>query len=142
MADEEKQRLLEEIARRDAVIARLEKENELLRQKLDLVLRKLFGKSAESLDAAQLELLLGEPPGKVPASACGDAPAEAASSVPNSERKPRRVAAHRRGYPDRKRLASRSQTLRLPQGRAGAIARHEEHRRPRRPAARQLASRR
>jgi len=83
MADEERQRLLDENAR-------LKMENELLRQKLDLVLRKLFGKSAETLDAAQLELLLGEPPGKPPASAPGDAPAEAASSAPKPERKPRR----------------------------------------------------
>ena len=83
MTPEREQQLLAEIDR-------LKMENELLRQKLDLVLRKLFGKSAESLDAAQLELLLGEPPGKPPASAPGDAPAEAASSAPNSERKPRR----------------------------------------------------
>lgn len=73
-------------------IALLERENELLRQKLDLVLRKLFGKSSETLDPAQLELLLGEPPGKAPASLPPDgAPEEAnASSAPRTERKPRR----------------------------------------------------
>lgn len=73
-------------------IALLERENELLRQKLDLVLRKLFGKSSEALDPAQLELLLGEPPGKAPASPpCGDAPEEAsAASAARTERKPRR----------------------------------------------------
>lgn len=73
-------------------IALLERENELLRQKLDLVLRKLFGKSSETLDPAQLELLLGEPPGKVPASLPPNgAPEEAtASSVARTERKPRR----------------------------------------------------
>lgn len=74
MTPEREQQLLDEIAR-------LKQENELLRQKLDLVLRKLFGKSSETLDPAQLELLLGEPPGKAPASpTCGDAPAEAAGS--------------------------------------------------------------
>lgn len=83
MTPEHEQQLLAEIDR-------LKKENELLRQKLDLVLRKLFGKSAETLDAAQLELLLGEPPGKATASATGDAPAEAVSSAPKPERKPRR----------------------------------------------------
>lgn len=73
-------------------IALLERENELLRQKLDLVLRKLFGKSSEALDPAQLELLLGEPPGKVPASLPPDgAPEEAnAPSAARTERKPRR----------------------------------------------------
>ena len=73
-------------------IALLERENELLRQKLDLVLRKLFGKSSETLDPAQLELLLGEPPGKAPASLPPDgAPEEAnASSAARTERKPRR----------------------------------------------------
>ena len=84
MDDKERQELLAEIAR-------LKQENELLRQKLDLVLRKLFGKSSETLDPAQLELLLGEPPGKAPASApTVDAPAEAASSVVSPGRKPRR----------------------------------------------------
>ena len=84
MTTEREQQLLDEIAR-------LRQENELLRQRLDLVLRKLFGKSSETLDPAQLELLLGEPPGKAPASpTCGDAPAEAASGVARIERKPRR----------------------------------------------------
>ena len=47
-------------------IALLEREKELLRQKLDLVLRKLFGKSSETLDPAQLELLLWRTAGKSP----------------------------------------------------------------------------
>jgi len=51
MTPEREQQLLDEIAA-------LKRENELLRQKLDLVLRKLFGKSSEALDPAQLELLL------------------------------------------------------------------------------------
>jgi transposase len=40
-------------------IAALEKENALLRQKIDLLVRRVFGASSEKLDAAQLELLLG-----------------------------------------------------------------------------------
>ena len=39
--------------------AALEKENTLLRQKIDLLVRRIFGASSEKLDAAQLELLLG-----------------------------------------------------------------------------------
>jgi transposase len=90
MTPEREQQLLERIAH-------LERENELLRRKLDLVLRKLFGKSSEALDPAQLELLLsgeeGPSPGKAPASLDADAPEEAASSDANPDppaRKPRR----------------------------------------------------
>jgi transposase len=90
MTPEREQQLLDENAA-------LKCENELLRQKLDLVLRKLFGKSSEALDPAQLELLLGggegTPPGKAPASLGADAPEEAASSAANPElpaSKPRR----------------------------------------------------
>jgi len=85
MTPEREQELLDEVAR-------WKQECELLRQKLDLVLRKLFGKSSEALDPAQLELLLGEPPGKLLASLPPDgAPEEAsASSVARTERKPRR----------------------------------------------------
>src|SRR5579863_5144795 len=34
------------------------RENELLRQKIDLLIRRVFGSSSEKLDQAQLELLL------------------------------------------------------------------------------------
>jgi transposase len=90
MTPEREQQLLDRIAH-------LERENELLRRKLDLVLRKLFGKSSETLDPAQLELLLGgeegTPPGKAPASLDAGAPEEATSSAANPEppaRQPRR----------------------------------------------------
>ena len=39
-------------------VARLSQENELLRQKLDALARKVFGKSSEQLDKDQLQLLL------------------------------------------------------------------------------------
>jgi transposase len=92
MTPEREQELLGTIDRLESELARSNAENGLLRQKLDLVLRKLFGKSSETLDPAQLELLLGEPPGKAPASLPPDgAPEEAnASSVARTERKPRR----------------------------------------------------
>ena len=85
MTPEREQQLLDEVAR-------LRQENELLRRKLDLVLRKLFGKSSEALDPDQLELLLGEepPPGKILASADGDAPVEAEPNGAKAEHKPRR----------------------------------------------------
>jgi len=91
MTPEREQQLLDELARQAAETARWKQECELLRQKLDLVLRKLFGKSSEVLDPAQLELLLGDPPGKALASfPQGDAPEEAAPSAARTERKPRR----------------------------------------------------
>ncbi len=43
-----------------AEIKRLREENRLLREKLDLVIRQLFGKKSEKLDPAQLELLLSD----------------------------------------------------------------------------------
>jgi transposase len=54
---------------------RLNTENKLLREKVDKLVRKIFGKSSEKLDAAQLELLLQFPEedttlGKSPASPC------------------------------------------------------------------------
>lgn len=81
------------IASRDAEIGRLRIENELLRQKLDLLLRKLFGPSSEKLDPAQLELLLsGEDAAKKP-DAAGPEPAADLIAFPQSkrraERKPR-----------------------------------------------------
>jgi transposase len=54
--------------------SRLLEENRLLRQKVDLLIRQLFGRKSEKLDPNQLELLLsgleeGEVPGKPEASA-------------------------------------------------------------------------
>lgn len=42
-------------------VARLEAENALLRQKIDLLVRRVFGSSSEALDPAQLELLMALP---------------------------------------------------------------------------------
>ena len=39
-------------------ITSLQRENTLLRQKLDALARRFFGKKSEQLDAAQLELLM------------------------------------------------------------------------------------
>ena len=57
-------------------IARLEKENALLRQKIDLLVRKLFGAQSEKLDPAQVLLLLQgmDEPGKAPEPVAAEAP--------------------------------------------------------------------
>lgn len=58
MEDEERQRWIGEVAKRDAEIA-------VLKQTIDALCRRVFGKSCEQLDPAQLELF--EPPKKAPA---------------------------------------------------------------------------
>lgn len=68
-------------------VAQLREENRLLRQKLDLVIRQMFGKKSERLDPAQLELMLSaldESPGKSEASA---AHIELVEAEPKSRRK-------------------------------------------------------
>ena len=60
-----------QLKKRDEQIEALQNENALLRQKLDLLIRKVFGPSSEKLDPSQLEMFLqgGEnPPGKSEAS--------------------------------------------------------------------------
>lgn len=46
--------------------AALKLENRLLREKVDLLVRKVFGRSKEDFDRNQLELLGGNELGKVP----------------------------------------------------------------------------
>jgi transposase len=56
-------------------IAELQAENALLRQKIDLLIRKVFGPSSEKLDPAQLDLFLlnaENAPGKAPASSLAE----------------------------------------------------------------------
>jgi transposase len=66
MNDAERQRLLDEIAKRDAVIERQAAEILVLRQTIDALTRRIFGVSSEKLDPAQLELMLGAVEAKKP----------------------------------------------------------------------------
>ena len=59
MNDDERQSLLDQIAQRDEVIARQAAEIAILKQTIDALCRRIFGKSSEKLDPAQLELMLG-----------------------------------------------------------------------------------
>ena len=83
----------------------LREENRLLREKLDAVIRQLFGKKSERLDPAQLELLLSDvseftnesdEPGKPEASApCSEAElAEALPPKPKKKPRPPRLPKH------------------------------------------------
>ncbi|TCO81347.1 transposase IS66-like protein, partial [Chthoniobacter flavus] len=69
-----------------ARIAELEKENALLRQKIDALARKIYGVSSEKLDPAQLHLLLQglDEPGKAPEPVAAEAPR--CSKVPSPPR--------------------------------------------------------
>lgn len=53
------QNLVDQIARRDEIIARQGAEILILKQTIDALCRRIFGKSSEKLDPAQLELMLG-----------------------------------------------------------------------------------
>jgi transposase len=69
--DVSKKQLLEMLRQRDERIKELQNENALLRQKVDLLVRKVFGASSERLDPSQLDLFLlttENAPGKAPAS--------------------------------------------------------------------------
>ena len=90
-----KKQLLEELRKRDEEIARLNHEMTLMRQKMDLLIRRMFGRSSEKMDASQLDLFLlsiGDESGKGEASSLQEAdPAKttkARSSEPRRERWP------------------------------------------------------
>lgn len=89
MEDEERQQLLGEIAKRDAEIV-------VLKQTIDALCRRVFGKSSEQLDASQLELF--DPPKKAPAADPADhGPAAEDNQVRRQRRKqprPPRIPEH------------------------------------------------
>ena len=74
-----------------ARIAELEKENALLRQKIDALARKIYGVSSEKLDPGQLLLLLQglDEPGKVPEPVVAEAPRRSKVPSPPRSRTPR-----------------------------------------------------
>ena len=63
------------------------RENALLRQKIDLLVRRVFGSSSEQLDRNQLELLMQTPEGS---------PVEAPVAAPEKERPRRNTVAVRK----------------------------------------------
>src|SRR5436190_15686497 len=78
---------------------RLRTENKLLREKVDKLVRRIFGKSSEKMDPAQLELLLQfpeeDPVGKSLASPCSDPGADTWEASPDPRRQPRPVPERR-----------------------------------------------
>jgi transposase len=63
-------------ARLQAALSESQKENSLLRQKIDSLLRRLFGSSSEKIDPAQLQLLLQLAAGEAPAANASEAKPE------------------------------------------------------------------
>lgn len=60
MKEQSRKQLLAELKKRDEKIAELERELGLMRQKMDLLIRRMFGKSSEKLSGDQLDLFLEE----------------------------------------------------------------------------------
>src|SRR6516225_8207392 len=70
------------------VMASLQRENQLLREKVSLLVRRVFGSSSEKLDAAQLQLLLS-----------GAEPAEPAAEQKAPQPKPQAHASRKAKLP-------------------------------------------
>lgn len=82
----------EQLVRTLAQVSELRTENKLLREKIDTLVRKLYGASSEKLDRAQLLLLLqglDAPPGKAPEPVEAEAPRRSTGQSPPRERGPR-----------------------------------------------------
>lgn len=79
-----------ELAALRAEVARLRAENQLLRQRIDTILRRLFDRKSEALDPAQLELLLDPDAAKKAPAADGPADLPAAEAAVVGKRAPRK----------------------------------------------------
>ena len=86
MTDAREQHLLDEIAKRDAIIERQAAEIVVLRQTIDALTRRIFGVSSEKLDPAQLEFLLDAEEAKKPAAVESAAPGPAAEIKDHKKR--------------------------------------------------------
>ena len=84
-------RVLAENARLSEENGQVRVENKLLREKIDALLRKLFGASSEKLDPGQLLLMLQglDTSGKAPEPVAAEAPRRSTAPSPPRERGPR-----------------------------------------------------
>lgn len=69
MKEQSRKHLLAELKKRDEKIVELEKELGLMRQKMDLLIRRMFGKSSEKLSGDQLDLFWAESEESLPGKA-------------------------------------------------------------------------
>src|ERR1700677_1230640 len=87
---EREEQLTRQLAQSQEALLQLRQENALLRQKIDALVRRVFGSSSEVLDAAQLQLLLqGRAETVAPAPPLAPAPVAKTPKPARSENKPR-----------------------------------------------------
>jgi hypothetical protein len=94
---DEIQHLRDQIAQRDEVIARQAAEIVVLKQTIDALCRRIFGKSSEKLDPAQLEFMLG-----------GDLAKKAQAAVPADPGPAAKIPTH-------KKAAKKTRAPRIPE---------------------------
>jgi transposase len=87
--------LSEQLARSAAQLIEVQCENKLLREKIDALIKRLYGAQSEKIDPGQLLLMLQglEAPGKAPEPVEAEAPRRSTDPSPPRERGPR-VPAH------------------------------------------------
>ena len=81
-----------QLGKASSELAELRRENKLLREKIDALVRRLFGAQSEKVDPGQLLLMLQglEAPGKAPEPVAAEAPRRSTvPSPPRSDRGPR-----------------------------------------------------
>jgi transposase len=90
MMTEREEQLSRLLAQSQEALSHLQQENAFLRQKIDALVRRVFGSSSEVLEADQLQLLLqGQAETAAPAAPLVPAPAAKTSKPARSENKPR-----------------------------------------------------
>jgi len=92
-----RKQLLAELKKRDEKIAGLELELSLMRQKMDLLIRRMFGKSSEKLSEDQLDLFLQTSEEPAPGKECASL-LEEANQV--KESRPRQAGRGRENWPE------------------------------------------
>jgi transposase len=87
--------LSEQLARAAAQLVELQGENKLLREKIDALIKRLYGAQSEKIDPGQLLLMLQglDAPGKAPEPVEAEAPRRSTAPSPPRERGPR-IPAH------------------------------------------------
>ena len=91
MTPAREQELLAEVARLRADLEKALLENKLLREKVDLMLARLFDKKSEAIDASQLELFDPAAAKKPAAAEPADHGPAAETSTPAQKRAPRKA---------------------------------------------------
>jgi transposase len=86
MSDAREAELLKLLEAKDRRLQEQAEEIKLLRQKLDALARRLFGKKSEQLDAGQLELLLKEAEASEPGLGKGSGPEALAAEPPRPDK--------------------------------------------------------